>query len=59
VLTQSYEMGREGWRTRVDTRAQMRSDVGSFYLTGTLTARLNGEVAAERAWDVTIPRDLV
>jgi uncharacterized protein len=59
VLTQSYEMGREGWRTRVDTRAQMRSDVGTFYLTGTLTARLNAEVVAERAWDLTIPRDLV
>ena len=26
VLTQSYEMGREGWRTRIDTRTQMHSD---------------------------------
>jgi uncharacterized protein len=59
VLTQSYEMGREGWRTRVDTRAQMRADLRNFYLSGTLTARLNGEVVAERAWDVMIARDLV
>jgi uncharacterized protein len=59
VLTQSYEMGREGWRARVDTRAQMRADIRNFYLTGTLTAHLNGEVVAERAWDVTIPRDLM
>jgi len=59
LLTQSYEMGREGWRTRVDTRAQMRSDRGNFYLSATLIARLNGELVAERQWDVAIPRDLV
>jgi len=59
VLTQSYEMGREGWRTLVITRAQMHSDRSSFYLSGTLTARLNDEVVAERRWDVAIPRDLI
>ena len=59
LLTQSYEMGREGWRTRIDTRAQMRADLRHFYLTATLTAQLNGAVVAERAWDLTIPRDLV
>ena len=59
LVTQSYEMGREGWRTRVDTRVQMHADIRHFYLTGSLTARLNGEVVAERAWDTTIPRDLV
>ena len=32
---------------------------GQFYLSGTLTARLNGEVAAEREWDVAIARDLI
>jgi len=59
LLTQSYEMGREGWRILVTTRAQMRSDRDKFYLTGTLTARHNGEAVAEREWDVTIARDLV
>jgi hypothetical protein len=59
VLTQSYEMGRDGWRTRVDTRAEMHSDRDTFYLSGTLTARLNGEAVAEREWDVAIARDLV
>ena len=59
VLTQSYEMGREGWRTRVNTRAQMHADRAYFYLTGTLTARLNGEIVAEREWDVAIARDLM
>jgi len=59
LLTQSYEMGREGWRTLVDTRAQMTSDRSNFYLSATLTARLNGELVAQRQWDVAIPRDLV
>ena len=59
VLTQSYEMGREGWRTLVNTRAQMHSDRANFYLSGTLTARLNGELVAERSWDVAIARDLM
>jgi hypothetical protein len=59
VLTQSYEMGREGWRTLVNTRAQMHADRTNFYLSGTLTARLNGEVVAERTWDVAIARDLI
>ena len=59
VLTQSYEMGREGWQTLIATRAEMRSDRENFYLTGSLTARLNGEWVAERQWNVTIARDLL
>jgi uncharacterized protein len=59
VLTQSYEMGRDGWRTRVNTRAEMHSDQNTFYLSGTLSAHLNGEPVAERQWDVAIPRDLM
>ncbi|HZO23009.1 MAG TPA: CocE/NonD family hydrolase [Steroidobacteraceae bacterium] len=57
VLTQSYEMGREGWRTRIETRAQMHSDRTHFFLRGHLSALLNGEVVAERDWDLTIARD--
>jgi hypothetical protein len=59
VLTQSYEMGRDGWRTLINTWAQMHADRGNFYLSGTLTARLNGKVVAERKWDVAIARDLI
>lgn len=59
LLTQSYQMGRAGWRTRIDTRAQMHSDLRSFYLSATLTARLNGEQLAERRWELTVARDLV
>jgi uncharacterized protein len=50
-------MGREGWRTRIETRSQMHSDREHFYLSATLTARLNGELVAERDWNVTIARD--
>jgi uncharacterized protein len=59
LLTQTYEMGRDGWRTKIDTRTEMRSDEGNFYLCGTLTARHNGEILAQRQWDVTIERDLI
>ena len=59
VLTQSYEMGRDGWRTLVNTEARMHSDMARFYVSGTLSARLNGDIVAERQWDVTIPRDLL
>ncbi len=57
VLTQSYEMGREGWRTRVDTWAQMHSDRTHFFLQGNLRARLNGELVAQRNWNFMIARD--
>jgi uncharacterized protein len=59
VLTQSYEMGREGWRTLVETRADMRSDAHHFFMTGSLTAYHNGREVAKREWDEKIARDLM
>jgi hypothetical protein len=59
VLTQSFAMGREGWRTVIDTRAEMRSDRERFYLSGSMTARHNGETVAIRQWDETFARDLM
>ena len=59
AITQSYEMGRQGWRISVRTHTEMRSDQENFYLTGTLTARENGNEVVERRWDETIRRDLV
>jgi hypothetical protein len=59
VLTQSFEMGRDGWRTRIDTRAEMSSDRDHFYVTGTLTAYENGIEVAARRWQETIVRDLI
>jgi uncharacterized protein len=59
LLTQSFEMGRDGWRTRVNTSAEMRCDRDNFYLSCVLTAVENGEAVAERQWNETIARDLV
>jgi uncharacterized protein len=59
VLTQSFEMGRDGWRCRVNTRAEMHSDRDNFYLSGTLTAFENDHAVAERQWNETIARDLM
>ncbi len=59
AITQSYDMGREGWRVSVRTRTEMRSDRENFYLAGTLTALEAGKVVAEHSWTETIPRDLV
>jgi putative CocE/NonD family hydrolase len=59
VLTQSFEMGREGWRTMVKTRSEMRSDRDNFFVTGVLTAYENDSVVAERRWDQVIARDLI
>jgi predicted acyl esterase len=58
-LTQSFEMGRDGWRTRIETRNEMHADAGTFYLTGELKAFEAGELVATRTWDEAIPRDLL
>lgn len=58
-LTQDYEMGREGWRIRIETRTGMRATATDFVLEGTVTAFENGTVAATRRWSEVIPRDLL
>jgi uncharacterized protein len=58
-LTQSYDMGREGWRIRIETETSMRATKGDFILDAKLRAYENGALAAEREWDETIPRDLM
>jgi len=59
AITQSYEMGRDGWRISVRTHTEMRSDRNNFYLSGSLTASENGNDVGERRWTETIRRDLV
>ncbi|MFC3058601.1 hypothetical protein [Paenirhodobacter populi] len=59
VLTQSYEMGREGWRTRVETVTGMTSDAGHFHLTGRLIAYDGTTEVTRRDWFETIPRHLI
>ncbi|MFD2442313.1 hypothetical protein ACFSS8_23495 [Paracoccus kondratievae] len=59
VLTQSYEMGRKGWRTRIETVTEMSADAGRFFLKGRLIAYEGANEVARRDWDETIPRHLL
>lgn len=59
VLTQSYEMGREGWRILIESRSVLTADLDRWHLITELTAKENGEVVTERSWSEDIPRDLV
>lgn len=59
VITQAYEMGRDGWMTRSQARLEMTSTLTHFHVTGTLDVYENGVKAASREWNETIPRDLV
>ncbi|HTW26021.1 MAG TPA: CocE/NonD family hydrolase C-terminal non-catalytic domain-containing protein, partial [Acetobacteraceae bacterium] len=59
VLTQRYDMGRDGWRIGIETETMMTADATSFHLTGTLRVAENGAPVAERRWADRIARDLV
>jgi hypothetical protein len=56
VITQSYEMGREGWRIRIETEAEMTGTAETFRLVGAVRAFENGTLVVERAWDETFER---
>ena len=58
-LDQTYEMGREGWRIRIDTQVSMRATASDFVLEARLSARENGQIVRERQFRQTIPRDLL
>lgn len=58
-LTQNYAMGRDGWRTSIDSVTEMRSDLTNFYLSGHLTAYENGTVVKVKTWEQVIKRDLM
>ncbi|MCR5942269.1 CocE/NonD family hydrolase [Brucella anthropi] len=57
VLTQAYQMGREGWMIDIESTTKMHSDAESFYISGVLTAKENGGTVKIREWNQTIPRD--
>jgi putative CocE/NonD family hydrolase len=59
VLTQTFEMGRDGWRTRIDVELTMRSDRDTFYLTGVLNAFEGEAHVMTKTWEQAIARDLV
>ncbi len=59
ALTQTYEMGRAGWRIRIDSTTGMRSDAKAFHLDCAMRVHENGAEVWRRDWAETIPRDLI
>ncbi len=58
-LTQSYEMGREGWLTRTETQTVMTAQADSFTLTCAMTVKENGKTIWSRDWSEKVPRRLI
>jgi hypothetical protein len=58
-LTQSYEMGREGWRSRTETETLMTAGAESFTLTCKMKVQENGETIWMRDWSETVLRTLI
>ncbi|NHN90050.1 CocE/NonD family hydrolase [Acetobacter conturbans] len=58
-LTQSYEMGREGWQISITTKTEMTSDEKNFYVRGIVKVFENQILFAEREWNENIRRDLM
>ncbi|GAB0116722.1 CocE/NonD family hydrolase [Acidisoma sp. 7E03] len=57
AITQSFELGRDGWRIRIETETEMTGTATQFRMTGKLRAFENGVRVAERDWDERFPRD--
>ena len=58
-LTQSYEMGREGWLSRTETQTVMTAQADSFTLTCAMTVKENGKTIWSRDWSEKVPRRLI
>lgn len=58
-LTQSYEMGREGWLSRTETQTVMTAQADSFTLTCAMTVQENGKTIWSRDWSEKVPRALI
>jgi putative CocE/NonD family hydrolase len=56
-LDQTYEMGREGWRIRIETKLSLRATATHFVVEGQLDAFENGALARSRRFGETIARD--
>jgi putative CocE/NonD family hydrolase len=59
ALSQTYELGREGWHIRIEVETAMQSTATHFELEGTVQTFENGAVFRERHFRASIPRDLV
>jgi len=55
----SVRIGRNDWRTRVETSSRMSADTESFYVTNILDAYEGNTRVFTKTWSFTVPRDLV
>ncbi len=58
-LDQSYELGRDGWRIRIETETTMHATRSDFVLSARVRAYENGALAAEREMEEIVARDLL
>jgi hypothetical protein len=57
-LTQSIDLGREGWQIRIETDTAMSSTGDTYRLTGEVRTFANGVPFVTRSFDETVPRAL-
>ncbi len=58
-VRQTTELGREGWRVRVEVRLSLASDRDYFHVEASTKASLNGAVVSDRTWRTKHRRDLI
>jgi uncharacterized protein len=56
TMTQTYEMARGTWQTRIDAGAEMRSTVTTFELSAWMEAFEGDKSVCRRQWSASIPR---
>ncbi|MCB8876308.1 CocE/NonD family hydrolase [Acidisoma silvae] len=57
AISQYFDLGREGWRIRIETETEMTGSATDFRMTGQVRAYENGELVVERLYDQSFPRD--
>ena len=58
-MTQTCEIGRGDWQTRIETYAQMTSTPTTFELTAWVEAFEGDALVSRREWKSSIPRRLL
>jgi hypothetical protein len=56
TMTQTYEMGREGWQIRIDAGAEMTSTVEAFTLLSWIEAFENDQSLYRKEWKASVRR---
>jgi hypothetical protein len=58
-MRRSLALSRDGWRVRIETAMRMSCTQAAFRLEASVRAFDGDEEVCHRAWDRSIPRDLV